>query len=271
MADALLAPAPPGPPGRRWSRSRVVTGIGVLVVVLALLVYLLGGRPRPVAGHRADHRADHEPSVARHGLDAARLDVAGGVDRLTIISADLGGDLVRAETPSGERAVPVLRQAGSGAVSVTTAGSNSSGNGTVDLTIRLSRDVRWSIAVDSGTQLLTLDLAGARLQAVQVDVGVSTIDAELPRPDGALVLRVSGGAGAVRVREPAGVPTRVTFAGGGGGATLDGVRHAGGLPGGAVLTTPDWPATASAASAAPNRTDVALDSGVSTFDLDRTG
>jgi hypothetical protein len=269
VAHPTLAPPPTDQPGPGWPVSRLVAGIGVLVVVVALLIWLTAGAPgRPA--RFGSHRPDHTPSLDRDGLASARLQVSGGVDRLTVTAADLGGHLIEARTPGDERAVPVLDRTDSGGVSVITEGRDDGGDGATDLTVRLSDDVRWSVVLDSGTQLLTLDLASARLRSVDVDAGVSSIDAELPRPGGLLTVRVAGGASAVHLRGPSGVPARLTFAGGGGSAVVDGAVH-GGLGGGAVLATPDWPASVPSGSAGPDRFDVVLASGIGSLTFDRAG
>ncbi|GAB6902138.1 hypothetical protein JCM9957A_52280 [Kineosporia succinea] len=231
-----------------------MTVVALVVLAVLLIVHYAGERDGGRSG------ADHTPALAANGQDRARLVVSGGTDRLTITAADLGGDLVQARTPGAQRAVPVIRESGD-AVTVSAEGRDESGGGGTDLTVRLSRDVRWDVRVDGGTSLLRLDLGEARLGGVDVTQGVQTVDVRLPRPDGVLAARISGGAGAVRVVVPPGVVARATFTGGAGGADLDGFHH-GGLSAGDVLTTPPG-----ASGTEADRVDVLLNSGVGSLDL----
>jgi hypothetical protein len=238
-----------------------VVAVVALVVLAVLLILHYAGGHDDGDGDGDQGRADHTPTLAGDGQSQARLDITGGVTRLTVTTDDLGGDLVHAETPDGQRAVPILREPSSGSVTVATEAKDASGDGDIDLTVRLARDVRWDIAVDGGSSLLTLDLDSARLKSLDITQGVATINADLPKPDGVLNARIAGGASAVRVTLPTDVPARATFSGGAGGATIDGVHH-GGLAGGAVLT---------ADGQLPDRLELALDSGIGSLELTHRG
>ncbi|MBT0772890.1 hypothetical protein KIH74_28365 [Kineosporia sp. J2-2] len=262
---------PPTTPGRRdggWPGGRVVAAIAGAVLAALLIVHYTGDRDDDHDGADTRDRdgADHTPTLAADGLSEGRLVISGGTDRLTVVASDLGADLVRAATPEAQRAVPVLRQAQPGEVSVSTVQSDTDGGGGTDLTVRLSRDVRWDIAVDGGTSLLTLDLDEGRVRELDVSQGVSTIRADLPHPDGLLRTRIGGGAGTVHLTVPSGVPARATFSGGAGSADLDGVGH-GGLAAGTVLTSPDE-ADDRPAWESSDRVEVALDSGIGNLDLE---
>ncbi|GAA3597717.1 hypothetical protein GCM10022223_11120 [Kineosporia mesophila] len=234
----------------------------VAVVAIAVLAVLLvvhytderRGGDRSGAGH-----VDHTPTLAAAGQDEARLVVTGGMDRLTVTADDLGGDLVRARTPEGQRAVPVLQAPESGVVRLSTEGSDDTGGGGVDLAVRLSRDVRWDIEIDGGSSALALDLGQARVHSLDVTQGVASVDVRLPRPDGTLRARIGGGANAVRFLVPADVPAQVTFSAGVGQADLDG-EHRDGLAAGTVLDVP-------VSNDSTDRVEVALDSGIGSFNF----
>lgn len=250
MSTLTSQSIPPAPPADGWPGGKVVAAVAVTVLAVLLILHYAGGD-----GDEA-RRADHTPTIAADGLSQGRLTVSGGTDRLTVTTADLGGDLVQAQTPTEQSAVPVLQEAEDGVVSVSTrAGDNGGGAGT-DLTVRLAKDVRWVISIDGGTSLLTLDLQAGQVQSLDVRQGVAGIEAMLPHPEGVLPLRVSGGANIVRVVVPPGVPTRATFEGGAGSAVIDGVEHEG-LSGGAVLTSPE-----SYDEEAKDRIELMMDSGI---------
>ena len=80
------------------------------------------------------------------------------------------------------------------------------------------------------------------------------MDLVLPHPRGLTDVHISGGAGAVRVHLPTGVPSRYTFSAGGGSATVGDV-HRQGMPAGEVITDPAW-------TGAGDRVDVHLDAGI---------
>jgi hypothetical protein len=233
----------------------------VAVVALAILAVLLILHYTGAQGSE-EHGVDHTPAIASSGQDEARLVVSGGTDRLTVIAGDVGDDLVRAETPATQRAVPVLQETTAGTVSVITRADDADGGGGTDLSVRLARDVRWEIAIDGGSSLLSLDLREGRVRALDVTQGVATIEAALPRPDGVLNARIGGGAGTIRVVVPDGVPAQATFSGGAGGAVLDGVRH-GGIGAGTTLATTE--------PVSSDRIELALDSGIGQLELRHQG
>jgi hypothetical protein len=247
----------------------VVAVVVVLVLVALLLRVTLDGDP------------DHRVAVDRGGRDQAVLTVASGADTITVRTDDVGGDLAVVTTPDGSRARPVADLAGD-ALTVTTTDDRDDrddrdedglfdgpaeddagprGDGPVDVVVRLSRDVRWEVVVAGGSQRLTLDLTGARAGRVEVRSGQGSIDATLPEPDGVLAMVVAGGAGAVAVHAPDGVPARLRLGAGAGSAALDDDRRQG-LGAGTVLTSPTW-------SDGGDRIDVDATSGVGSLTLDR--
>jgi hypothetical protein len=233
------------------SRRRVLTALLLaFAVAVALAVHLARDRRDP------PHRVD----VARHGLGSAQLVVAGGVDRLRVTTGAPAGALAAGTTPDGARAAPVLRLDGD-RLTVTTRDAQGPA-GPVELSVRLARDVRWTVTVTGGAQRMELDLGEVPLRSVDVRAGTGALDLRLPRPGGVLPVRVGGGAGSAAAVIPAGVPARVTFASGAGSAALDDDRRQG-IAAGTTMTTPDW------SGAAPDRVDVLLASGVGTLSLTR--
>ncbi|MCE0537562.1 hypothetical protein LWF15_18905 [Kineosporia rhizophila] len=247
--------SPHSSPAAYWPGGRIVAAVAITVLAILLIVHFTRDGS---GGHRA---VDHTPALAGQGQSTARLVVHGGTDRLTVIAADLGGDLVQAQTPDTQSAVPVLREQDPETVSVSTEAADQDGGGGVDLAVKLARDVRWQIQIDGGSSALTLDLREGRVQSLDVTQGVATIQAYLPHPDGVLPTRISGGANSISLTLPANVSAQATFSGGGGSADLDGVHH-GGLAAGTVLTTPER---------SEDRLEVDLASGVGSFGLRREG
>ncbi|AKF04243.1 hypothetical protein [Sandaracinus amylolyticus] len=90
-----------------------------------------------------------------------------------------------------------------------------------ELAIVLHPAVAWSIAVRGGVSSLTGDLSRATLGGVEVGGGCSDVELELPKPEGVVPIRISGGASRLRVRRPADVGVSVSVHGGVSSLRLD--------------------------------------------------
>lgn len=199
---------------------------------------------------QASHRAS-----AGLPVDAATVDVVSGATAVTVRTADLGTDRVRAVTPEGAGITPALDVEGA-VVSVHLVQTGQPGPAAV--TVLLDRRVRWQVRLSGGATSEQLDLSGARLSGVDFAAGATRIDLRLPTPDRTVPVRMAGGATQFTVHVPTGVAAGVRVGGGAGSTEVDGARRSG-LPGGTVLST----ATAVA------RYDVDAVAGVSSFVLDR--
>jgi hypothetical protein len=122
------------------------------------------------------------------------------------------------------------------------------GNGTlVDLTapnapavtVTLNADVSWQINLDGGASRTDVDLSGGQLSGISFNAGSSLVTLALPRPHGTVPVAMVGGASAFQLSLPAGVPARVTAAGGASEVSLEGQQHTG-VAGGSVFTTAGW-------------------------------
>lgn len=189
-------------------------------------------------------------------LTSARLDLVTGTDSVVVTSADLGDALFHATTPAGARQAPQAHT-GDGVVTVSLTDVPGSGPATVDIV--LSSRVDWAISFDAGASAERVDLTGAHLKSLTFAAGSSSISAVLPAPLGDVPITMQGGTSSFVVQTPAGVPTRVSFAGGAGSAIIDGaVRN--GIAAGTVVASPAW-------GAAANRYTIDNTAGVSAFTL----
>jgi hypothetical protein len=184
------------------------------------------------------------------GRHAAELDVVSGASSVRVRSADLGGDLYRTWAPAQVQVRGDVVQ-----VSVT-------GGGAADVLVEVNSVVLWRIALDGGASEEDVDMAGGRLAELDFDAGASRITAELPRPQGTVPVRMTGGSSSFDVRLPPQTDAQVVLAGGAGQASIDGDLHTG-VAGGTVLATPGW-------DTAVNRYAVDNAAGVSSFALDRS-
>ena len=237
----------------------------VLCVVAALLSACTGGPARDRGRHsdRGDEPAREHVIARDHVItvgalrDEAGLDVVSGVDSLTVTVSDLGDDLARVSTPDGSRIVPVVESDDPVRVAV----ASGDGSGPAAVTITLNAATRWSLRFSGGAQRVMVDLRGGEVGAVDFAAGVTDIDMSLPAPDGAVVVRMAGGATTFDVHAPPDVPVRVRMTGGGGSAVIDGASRTG-IPGGTVVEPGGW-------AGAADRYDIDAVAGVSSLSLDR--
>lgn len=200
----------------------------------------------------------HLVTADRGGLTAADFELAGGVTTLILHSGDIGGALYRITTPVGAGIVPTA-VVSSGHVVAQVVSSGVNGPSIVD--VALSSAVAWTVHLDGGATEATVDMRAGGLATLDFGAGVSRIEATLPKVNGTLAVRMAGGASEFTVHAPPGVPARVTMAGGGGSATIDGDTHTG-IAGGTAYTPDGW-------DSANPRIDIDNTAGVSTFTLDR--
>ena len=162
-----------------------------------------------------------DASTATAPLDGRTIsgfDLVDGAAAITLRTADLGGDLYRISTPT-----------------VTPRVTDENGrirlflcNGKAPrVQVALNARVRWDLRVGGGTELSTIDLSEARLAAVDLAGGASRINLTLPKPDGTLTVRMTGGVSEFDVHTAGGVPVRVRLGSGAGQVVLDGTSHQG--------------------------------------------
>ena len=197
------------------------------------------------------HRATAAPAV-----DTGTVDLVSGVTTVSVRSADLPGDTrLQADTPDGAGIAPALTVDGD-TVSVHLVQTGEAGPAAV--TVLLDPAVRWRVRLSGGATRAAFDLRGSRLAGVDLLAGVTRIELWLPAPDGAVPVRMAGGATDLTVHVPDGVATGVRVGGGAGTVVVDGVRRTG-VPGGTTVTR----------ATAADRYDVDATAGVSTLVLDR--
>jgi hypothetical protein len=85
----------------------------------------------------------------------------------------------------------------------------------------LNQDVAWAIRVRRGVAHLDADLRDLRVESVETSHGASRVELRLPRPSGVVPVRIGGGASHVRIRRPAGTPTRLRIGRGVAGLSFD--------------------------------------------------
>ncbi|MEV4413185.1 hypothetical protein [Catellatospora sp. NPDC049609] len=232
-----------------------------LLIGLTALTLLAGCAPwhgdrDPDHGERAER--GHLATAARGDRDAAALVVVSGATTVTVRAVDLGEDLFRISTPEHSRLVPDVVESG-GRYELHLDETGDTGPAAVE--VLLDQRVRWDLRFSGGSTETLVDLGAGRVSALDFAAGSSRIEAILPQPDGAVTVRMAGGANTFLVGVPQQVPVRVTAGGGAATVTVDGVRRSG-IAGGTVFAPPGW-------DTAEHRYDIDAAAGVSTLTVNR--
>jgi hypothetical protein len=126
--------------------------------------------------------------------------------------------------------------------------------------IVLNGRVAWEIDVRSGASWLDADLRDVTLERLSLRGGASKAEVRLPRPTGAIPIRLIGGISDVVVHRPLGTAARSHVRGGISSFRFD-AQHIGGFGSDTHWETPD-------AATASHRYDFAVTGGVSNMTLD---
>jgi hypothetical protein len=127
--------------------------------------------------------------------------------------------------------------------------------------IALSPAATWRLEIRGGVSGLVADLEEIGLAAIDVRGGVNRVELRLPRPNGTVPIRVSGGVSQLTLRRRAEVPVRVRIGGGASRLGLD-TQYLGAIGGPVRLETPDYPNVA-------NRYDLEIGGGASRVTIER--
>jgi hypothetical protein len=241
----------------RWwaSRPGAIAALVLLVLVIILVAVTLDDDNS--AAPPGPNPADHAVSAPLAGREAAQFELLTGAASVTVRTQDLGTDLYRISTPLDSGLFPKTVDH-DGRVELHLITSGPPGPSAVD--IQLNSSVRWALRIAAGATQQTLDFSAGKVSGVDIAVGVTRIDLSLPRPQGTVPVRLTGGASELAIHTPSGVPTRVTAGSGAGTISLNGVQRSG-VPAGTVLATGGW-------DTATDRYDVQLSSGVATVTVD---
>lgn len=87
--------------------------------------------------------------------------------------------------------------------------------------ITLSGRVPWTIRGNWGMSDVVADVEDLELTRLDISGGSSRLEVRLPRPKGAVPVRIGGGASNVQLIRPAGVPVRVRIGGGASKLAID--------------------------------------------------
>jgi hypothetical protein len=126
--------------------------------------------------------------------------------------------------------------------------------------VTLNGSIPWQIEFRSGLSRLDADLSALQLGSFEIVGGASGVAVTLPRPSGAVSVRISGGASDVTIHRPAGVAARVSVGRGASKLAFDDQRF-GAIGGETRLQTPDY-------EGAADRYDIEVSGGASKLTVD---
>jgi DNA-binding MarR family transcriptional regulator len=143
-------------------------------------------------------------------ITSARLVVPAGIFGLTL---RVGGEMAELYRASFEGTVPDVKTR-DGVVTIRYPKRLwLLGGGQSAAEITLNPIIPWWITIQGGGSMITAELDRLNLAGLEVKGGMSMIHLELPVPSGVVPIRVSGGASAITIRRPAGIPARVHLKG----------------------------------------------------------
>lgn len=154
-------------------------------------------------------------------VDAGRLVFTRGVSHLTIGVDGSMEDLYRARF---DGKVPDVGVVDGGTVTVKYRPSLHPTRGEITLSGR----VPWDIEADWGMSHVVADLEDLELRGLGISGGSSHVEMRLPRPRGAVRVRIGGGASDIELIRPTDVPVRVHIGGGVSKLAIDDFRLASG-------------------------------------------
>ncbi|GAA3342215.1 hypothetical protein GCM10020358_36410 [Amorphoplanes nipponensis] len=276
------------PPGRRSRRSALpalalaavlVAGAGVAGVVLTRGDRAPVAAPPPVGRTTRPAPAQTAPaqiieprttppsaapapanviSAPARGRERATFELVSDTAVIDLRAGDTGADLYRITTPQDGSVLPRAQVNPAG---VRLFLDEKGERGDAAVTVLLNAEVRWRLRVTGGIKAGVFDLGAAEVEGMDFAGDAARIDLKLPRPDGTLPIRLSGGVNRFEVSADRGVPVRVRARGGAGQVKLDG-RTDDGVARGASFLSPDW-------AGSRNRIDLDAVVGVGTLRVGR--
>lgn len=187
---------------------QVAWGMIWAIAIIAVGVAILLGATRPGREQASSAVVPREGS-ARLELDlavgAGRFRLAGGATQLIEV-ASTNDDIATRVERSGDRALVRLRQDAAWWPFAWRGGS--------DWTIRIAPDVPTILTMNAGAGDFSIDLSGLVLASCRMQIGAAQARVVLPRPQGTVEMRVSGGAAQVAFEAPPGVEYRLETSGG---------------------------------------------------------
>jgi hypothetical protein len=198
------------------TRMPISASASTVAAVLILLVALGGTIAYVAAGPSVPTGIQTMDTIAPGGsLDHGSVDINVGGATLKITGTDIGGDLFRSHIEYSGPAPGVSVERSTGHVEISqNSGFHLFGPQRFALDLKLSKSVRWTIAVRSGAANDTYDFSNLNLASLEDDTGASREDISLGTPKGDVPIDINGGALTVNLHRPSGTAADVSVSGG---------------------------------------------------------
>ena len=209
------------------TRMPISTNASAVAAALILLVALGGSIAYVAVGPSVPSGTQTKDTSAPAGnLAAGSVDISVGGATLKITGADLGGDLFRSHIEYSGPAPDVSVERSTGHIEIS---QNSAfhlfGPQRFALDLKLSSNVRWTIAVHSGAAEDTYDFTALQLTSLEDATGASREDISLGTPKGNVPVTINGGALTVNLHRPNTTAATVNVSGGAVSLDFDGQQR----------------------------------------------
>jgi hypothetical protein len=238
-------------------------GLGATVVIVVAAVAYAALAPAAPFGTR---QANSSESLG--GLTAATLDLNYDAATVDIQTGALGDALyqARVDYASSDNPPTISLDRVTGTLEIRESSSFALfrlfGSSRRHLVVTVTDRIPWAIQVGGGATNLRLDLRRLQLSKLEVSGGANRLDGQLPRPQGTVVIDVSGGPSNLTLQAPAQSEWRIAVTGGVSAVTING-SSSGSLGGDFQRQSPGY-------NSASNRFDITISGGASRVDF-RTG
>jgi len=201
---------------RRGVKGPAANVAAVLIVLLAVggaLAYV-GLAPNPGVTGKLDAKAPVGT------LDHASVEVNVGAATISVVGAQLEGDLYRAHIEYSGPKPDVSLERSNGSLQISQGdGAFALHSRHFNLQLQINSSVPWKIAANSGASTDSLKLETVHITSIDINTGASREDITLGLPTGMVPVTINGGALNVHLRRPPGAAASVMVSGG--AVTLD--------------------------------------------------
>jgi len=236
-------PSTPKPAGRKIGLALLVVSLlGAGAIVTAGFIDSPGSSGQsPIAGVPGANPPQGRGGSAvltapLDGLANATFDLADSANSVRLHAADLGGDLYRVSAPAGSGLLPRVVRSGA-EVRLYLSHAAQPGTGVVDVAVNST--VGWRLQLDAGVAQTVLDMGAGKVDGIDLAGGASRIELILPKPQGQVAVRMTGGVDQFLVRLAKLTPVRVRADSGAGQVTVGGSTHHG-IAAGQSFTANGW-------------------------------
>ena len=213
-----------------------------IVAVAILVVAVVAGGHQEASSNAANAQSiaagPHSIATPLAGRQKAQLEITTGAESVTVRSDDTGDDLYRASTPKDGSLVPKASINGD-TVQLSLISSGAVG-GAASAEIVLNSSVLWQLTLAGGGMKETVDFGSGQLSSLELSAGAGDIEITLPKAQGTLAVRLTGGAGQFKAHLAQNLPVQVKVDGAGAGVvTIDGQTRSG-VKAGTEITPAAW-------------------------------